>query len=243
MYRRLLLPFLESRNKAWLLILVVLLLFVGSLALPALNLVPLKMLPFDNKNEFQLVVDLPEGATLEQTDAVVRDLEDYLATVNEVTDFEAYVGTASAVDFNGMVRHYYLRQGPNMADIRVNLANKGERAQQSHEITLRLRDQLTEIVERQGALLKIVELPPGPPVIATLVAEVYAADGISYEQQLDAAELIRQRMQQEDKVVDVDTTREAAQRQLQFVPERDKLALAGISVAELANSLAIALQG
>ena len=242
-YRRLLLPFLESRAKAWLLIGGVMVLFLISLALPALNLVPLKMLPFDNKNEFQLLVDLPEGATLEDTDAVVRELEEYLTTVNEVTDFEAYVGTASAVDFNGMVRHYYLRQSPNLADIRVNLAAKGERAQQSHLIALRLRDDLTAISDRHGAVLQIVEQPPGPPVIATLVAEVYAEDGISYEQQLDAAELIRQRMLTEDKVVDVDTPREAPQRQLKFIPDRDKLALAGISVAEVAQSLRLALNG
>ncbi len=242
-YKRLLNPFLQSRTRAWLLVLGVVVLFLISLALPALNLVPMKMLPFDNKNEFQLVIDLPEGATLEQTDAVVRDLEDYLATVNEVTDFQAYVGTASAVDFNGMVRHYYMRQAPQLADIRVNLAAKGRRSMQSHEITLRLRDELTAIATRHGALLKIVELPPGPPVIATLTAEVYAADGISYRQQQAAGELIRQRLLVEDKVVDVDSSAEAAQRQLHFIPDRAKLALAGISDVELASTLAIALQG
>ena len=243
LYRRLLLPFLQSRPKAWLLIGVVVLLFLGSLALPALNLVPMKMLPFDNKNEFQLVVDLPEGTTLEQTDAAVRALEDYLATVNEVTDFQAYVGTASAMDFNGMVRHYYMRQGPNLADIRVNLADKSERAQQSHAITLRLRQDLTAIAERHGALLKIVEAPPGPPVIATLVAEVYADPGVSYAEQIAAAQLIRARMAVEDKVVDVDDTVEFPQRQLHFVPDRQKLALAGISDAEIARTLALALGG
>lgn len=242
-YRRLLLPFLESRRKAWLLLAAVVVLLLGSLALPALNLVPMKMLPFDNKNEFQLVVDLPEGTTLEQTDAAVRALEDYLATVNEVTDFQAYVGTASAIDFNGMVRHYYMRQGPNLADIRVNLADKSRRAQQSHAITLRLRNELTAIAERHGALLKIVEAPPGPPVIATLVAEVYAEPGVSYAEQIAAARLIRERMGIEAKVVDVDDTVEVAQRQLHFVPDRQKLALAGISDAELARTLALALGG
>lgn len=242
-YRRILSPFLNSRPLAWLLIAGVILLLLLSAALPALNLVPLKMLPFDNKNEFQLVIDLPEGSTLEETDAVVRDLEGFLATVNEVTDFEAYVGLASAIDFNGMVRHYYLRQGPHLADIRVNLAGKARRAQQSHDITLRLRDDLTAIAQRHGAVLKIVELPPGPPVIATVTAEIYADSGISYAQQLDAAEQVRRRMLREDKVVDVDVTREAAQRQLQFLPDRDKLALAGISNAQLAQTLRIALNG
>ena len=242
-YRKILLPFIEHRTLAWLLMLVVVVLLLISMAMPALNLVPLKMLPFDNKNEFQLVIDMPEGASLEDTDAAVRDLEDYLATVNEVTDFEAYVGTSSAVDFNGMVRHYYMRQGPNLADIRVNIVPKGERAEQSHELTLRLRDDLTTIANNHGALLKIVELPPGPPVIATLTAEVYADDGIEYAGQLAAAEIIRQRMAEEDKVVDVDTSLENPQRQLQFVPDRDKLSLAGVSTAELATTLQIALSG
>ena len=242
-YRKLLMPFIKHRGYAWLLIGGVVVLLLISMAMPALNLVPLKMLPFDNKNEFQLVLDLPEGATLEETDAAARDLEDYLATVNEVTDFEAYVGTASAIDFNGMVRHYYMRHGANLADIRINIAPKGKRAQQSHEITLRLRNDLTAIANRHGALLKIVELPPGPPVIATLTAEVYADDGIAYAGQLAATELVRKRMAEEDKVVDVDTSIEAAQRQLQFVPDRDKLALAGLTTAELAKTLQIALSG
>ncbi len=242
-YRKLLMPFIEHRGLAWLLILVVMALFLVSVAMPALNLVPLKMLPFDNKNEFQLVIDMPEGVSLEVTDAVTRDLEDYLATVNEVTDFEAYVGTASAVDFNGMVRHYYMRQGANLADIRVNIVPKGERAEQSHELTLRLRDDLTAIAHKHGALLKIVELPPGPPVISTLTAEVYAEDGIDYAGQLAAAEIIRERMAQEDKVVDVDTSIEYPQRQLQFVPDRDKLSLAGVSTADVARTLGIAMSG
>ncbi len=242
-YRKLLMPFIEHRGLAWLLILVVVAMFLVSVAMPALNLVPLKMLPFDNKNEFQLVIDMPEGVSLEETDAVTRDLEDYLATVNEVTDFEAYVGTASAVDFNGMVRHYYMRQGANLADIRVNIVPKGERAEQSHELTLRLRDDLTAIAHKHGALLKIVELPPGPPVISTLTAEVYAEDGIDYAGQLTAAEIIRERMAQEDKVVDVDTSIEYPQRQLQFVPDRDKISLAGVTTADVARTLRIAMSG
>jgi multidrug efflux pump subunit AcrB len=242
-YRRILEPFLDSPRKAWLLVGGTLLLLVLSMALPALNLVPMKMLPFDNKNEFQLVVDLPEGSTLEETDRTVRALEDYLATVNEVTDFEAYVGTASAMDFNGMVRHYYLRQGPHLADIRVNLAPKSQRKMQSHPITLRLRDDLTRIAAEHGALLKIVESPPGPPVIATVTAEVYADPGVSYADQVSAARLVKQRMAEEDKVVDVDDTVEAPQRRLHFLPDREKAALAGVSTADIARTLALALGG
>ncbi|BCR03268.1 acriflavine resistance protein B [Desulfuromonas versatilis] len=243
LYRRVLLPFLESRRKAWLLVAGVVVLLLGSVAMPALNLVPMKMLPFDNKNEFQLVVDLPEGATLEETDRAVRALEDFLATVNEVTDFQAYVGTASAMDFNGMVRHYYMRSGPNVADIRVNLAHKSERAQQSHAITLRLRDDLDRIAAAHGANLKIVEVPPGPPVIATLTAEIYAEPGVSYADQLKAAALVRERMAIEDKVRDVDDTVEYPQRRLHFVPDKEKAALSGISGVQIAQTLSVALGG
>jgi len=206
LYRRVLGPLIGSRRKSWLLVGGVVLLLLGSMAMPLLNLVPMKMLPFDNKNEFQLVIDMPEGTTLETTDAAVRALEDYLGTVNEVTDFESYVGTSSAMDFNGMVRHYYMRRGPNVADIRVNLAPKGERGQRSHEITLRLRAELSNIAKARGANLKIVEVPPGPPVIATVTAEVYAEPGVSYRDQIAAAKILRVRMAAEDRVVDVDDT-------------------------------------
>jgi len=242
-YRRILEPLIDSRRKAWLLVGAVVVLLLGSMAMPLFNLVPMKMLPFDNKNEFQLVVDMPEGTTLETTDGAVRALEDYLGTVNEVTDFESYVGTASAMDFNGMVRHYYMRHGPNVADIRVNLAPKGDRAQQSHEITLRLRHDLTRIARAHGANLKIVEVPPGPPVIATLTAEIYARPGIGYARQIASAKIVRARMEREDKVVDVDDTVEAPQQRLHFIPDKEKAALSGVSDAQIARTLAIALGG
>jgi multidrug efflux pump subunit AcrB len=242
-YRRILEPFIDSRRRAWLLVGAVVALLLGSMALPALNLVPMKMLPFDNKNEFQLVIDMPEGTTLEQTDAAVRALEDELGKVNEVTDYESYVGTASAMDFNGMVRHYYMRRGPNVADIRVNIADKGDRAMQSHAIVLRLRNDLTRIADAYGANMKIVEVPPGPPVIATLVGEVYADPGVSYHDQIAAAKIVRARMEHEDKVVDVDDTVEYPQTRYTFVPDRHRDALAGISDAQIARTLSIALGG
>jgi multidrug efflux pump subunit AcrB len=242
-YKRILQPFLDSRGKAWLLIGGVVVVLLGSMAMPVLNLVPMKMLPFDNKNEFQLVVDMPEGTPLEKTDAAVRALEDYLGKVNEVTDYEAYVGTASAMDFNGMVRHYYMRQGPNLADVRVNLAPKGERSMQSHAIVLRLRNDLTRIAKANGANLKIVEVPPGPPVIETLVAEVYADPGISYQEQVAASRIVRSRMEREDRVVDVDDMVEAPQQRFHFVPDRQRAALLGISDAQIAQTLALALGG
>ncbi|MBE0574797.1 MAG: efflux RND transporter permease subunit [Desulfuromonadales bacterium] len=242
-YRKLLDPFLASRRKAWLLVGVVLVLLVGSMAMPVLGLVPMKMLPFDNKNEFQLVVDLPEGSTLEETDQAVRALEDYLVTVNEVTDVSSYVGTASAMDFNGMVRHYYMRQAANLADLRINLVDKGKRSQQSHDITLRLRDELTRIATTHGARLKIVEAPPGPPVIATLVGEVYGDPGTTYAEQIATARLIAERMATEDKVVDVDDTVEYAQIRYRFVPDHSKTALAGVPVDEIIRTLRIAMSG
>jgi len=242
-YRKLLDPFLASRRKAWLLMGGVMLLLLASLALPVLGLVPMKMLPFDNKNEFQLVVDLPEGSTLEETDRAVRALEDYLVTVNEVTDVAAYVGTASAMDFNGMVRHYYMRQAVNLADLRINLVEKGKRSQQSHDITLRLRNDLTRIATAYGARLKIVEAPPGPPVIATLVGEVYGDSGTPYARQIAAAGVIAERMATEDKVVDIDDTVEYAQTRYRFVPDRSKAALAGVAVEAIAQTLRLALSG
>ena len=141
------------------------LLTLAAAGLAATRAVPLKMLPFDNKNELLLVIDMDEDTTLERTDAVVQDFERLLAGVPEVTDFTSYVGVASPIDFNGLVRHYYLRQGPYQAELRVNLVGKKQRRQQSHGIGLRLRDELTALAEQHGAMLKIVESPPGPPVL------------------------------------------------------------------------------
>ncbi|HPA74145.1 MAG TPA: efflux RND transporter permease subunit, partial [Spirochaetota bacterium] len=204
-YARVLGPFLSSRFLSWLLVLLVLLLLVGSGLLGVLR-VPLKMLPFDNKNEFQLVLDLPEGTTLETTDTATRAFEDYLRTVPEVTDFISCVGTSSPMDFNGMVRHYYFRNEPNMADIRVNLVHKDYRVQQSHTIALRLRKDLETIAQAHRVNLKFVELPPGPPVISTLVAEVYGRADTPYSVLLDTSKEIQRRLVDERNVVDIDDT-------------------------------------
>ena len=185
-YRRVILPFIESRKKAWGLLAVMGGLFAFSILLAATGLVPLKMLPFDNKNEFQLVVDMPESATLERTDAVVRELEDYLRTMPEVTDFTSTVGAGSPMDFNGLVRHYYLRQGPNLADIRVNLLPRHNRAMDSHAITLRIRHDIEALAAKTGAKIKIVETPPGPPVFATVVAEIYGRPHHRYDELIAA---------------------------------------------------------
>jgi multidrug efflux pump subunit AcrB len=180
-YRRLLLPFLESRRKTYGLLGAIVLALFGSIFLVALGLVPMKMLPFDNKNEFLILVDMPEGTTLETTDSVAEDIGRYLSTVNEIRDFETFVGIASPIDFNGMVRQYYLRQGSYLADIRVNLIDKEERQFQSHAIVLRIRPAIHEIAQRWKANVKLVEVPPGPPVFSTLVAEVYGPPDATYD--------------------------------------------------------------
>jgi multidrug efflux pump subunit AcrB len=242
-YRAILPPFLKSPTMAWGLIAVMLALFGWAGWLAMSRRVPLKMLPFDNKNEFQIVVDMPEGTTLEETDAATRALADYLRTVPEVTDFETYSGTASPMDFNGLVRHYYMRRGSNVGDIRVNLARKDERAQQSHALVLRLRHDLDRIARKYGANIKLVEVPPGPPVISTITAEVYGLPYHSHADIIWAAKIVRWRLEKEAGVVDVDDTVEADQIKLTFVTDKEKAALNGVSTEEVAQTMRLALDG
>jgi len=242
-YNVILPPFLRSRAMAWGLIVVLIVLFGWAGWLAMSRLVPLKMLPFDNKNEFQIVVDMPEGTTLEETDAATRALADYLRTVPEVTNFETYAGTASPMDFNGLVRHYYMRQGSNVADIRVNLVRKDERAQQSHAIVLRLRRDFDRIARQFNANIKVVEVPPGPPVIATVTAEIYGQPYNSYGDLIHAAKIVRARLEQEAGVVDVDDTVEADQTKLVFVTDKEKAALNGVTTEQVAQTMREALSG
>jgi multidrug efflux pump subunit AcrB len=236
-------PLLNSRLAAWGFLGTMGLLLLVAAGLAATRRVPLKMLPFDNKNELLLVLDFDEGTTLERADAAVRDFEQYLAAVPEVTDFTSYVGRPSPMDFNGLVRHYYLRRGPTAAEIRMNLVGKRNRRQQSHGLGLRMRDDVTAIAERHGANLKIVEVPPGPPVIATLVAEVYGQPDHTYADLMSAAKTVRARLEREPFVVDVDDLVEADSRKVIFVADREKAALSGVSVAEIAATLEAALGG
>lgn len=235
-------PFLDSPRLARLLMLGTGILFAGAVVL-ALFAVPLKLLPFDNKNEFQLVVDMPEGSTLEATDAVLRDLENYIRTQPEVTDYTSYAGLASPMDFNGMVRHYYLRQGPHVGEIRVNLLPKDKREMDSHTMALRIRKDVTAIGGRHGALVKIVETPPGPPVLASVVAEVYGQPQHTYGELLGAAEQVRDLMRQEEAVVEADVYTEAPQKKWFFRTDREKAALNGISTEDIVQTLHIALGG
>ncbi|MBU4572994.1 MAG: efflux RND transporter permease subunit, partial [Proteobacteria bacterium] len=236
-------PFLEHRSLRWALGLAIVAALIVSVSLVALRLVPVKMLPFDNKNEFQLVLDLPEGTTLESTDRAVRAFEDYLAGVPEVIDFTSTVGSASPMDFNGMVRNYYLRRGGNVADIRVNLVPKEKREQQSHEIMLRLRSDLTDLAKRHGVNLKLVELPPGPPVLATVVAEVYGRPGTPYADLIKGAAMVRQVMGAEELVVDIDDSSEEVRPRWDFVVDKEKAGLHGVSTGRIIETLRLALGG
>lgn len=236
-------PLLHSRRNAWIFLGAVAALTLGAAGLAATRHVPLKMLPFDNKNELLLVLDFDEGTTLERTDACVRDLQHFLAGVPEVIDFTAYVGLASPMDFNGMVRHYYLRGGENVAEIRLNLVGKFSRREQSHALGLRLRDDLTRIVADHQGILKIVEVPPGPPVLAAVVAEVYGQPDQTYAELIQAAKAVRARLSIEPGVVDVDDSVESEQRKLVFVVDREKAALNGVSTAQIMETLRASLAG
>lgn len=242
-YKRIVSPFIESRANAWKLLGVMGLLFVLSLALAGTGLVPLKTLPFDNKNEFQLVVDMPASATLETTDSVVQEFERYLKTQPEVTDFTSTVGTASPMDFNGLVRHYYMRQGPNVADIRVSLLPRKQRKMASHEIALRIRNDIEALSARLGAKVKIVEVPPGPPVFSTVVAEVYGQPYHKYDDLIAASQIVKAQMRKEKGVVDVDDTVEENQTKLFFRVDREKAGLNGISTEDIAQTMRVALSG
>ena len=243
LYARILRPFLDSRRRAWGLLGAMVLLFVGALLLGVLRAVPLKMLPFDNKNEFQIVIDMPEGTTLERSDAVARRLAAVVAGASEVRDVSVYSGLASPIDFNGMVRHYFLRSGPEAAEIRANLVHKRERTMQSHEILLRLRDRLQAVAADAGAVIKLVEVPPGPPVLSTLVGELYGEPDVPYATLREAARALERRLGRELRVADVDSTVEAEHDRWVFEIDQEKAALSGVSRDDAVRTLAIALEG
>ncbi|MBI5848861.1 MAG: efflux RND transporter permease subunit [Nitrospirae bacterium] len=240
LYERMLRPLIEKKKKRITALAVVLLLLALSLVLVPLKAVTLKMLPFDNKSELQVIVDMPEGVTLEQSAALGREMGEYLKTVVEVTDFQTYVGTAAPYNFNGLVRHYFMRSGSNVADIQVNFVPKSERKAQSHEIAKRLRPELKKIADRYQARLKVAEIPPGPPVLSTLVAEVYGPD---LQRQTEIAKSIRSIFEKTEGVVDVDWYVEDDQQKITFDVDREKAGQHGISTEAVAQSLRIALSG
>jgi multidrug efflux pump subunit AcrB len=216
---------------------------VGSSLMAVYRIVPLKLLPFDNKNELQLVLDLPRGATLEATDALARDLGRYLASVNEVTDYATYVGLASPMDFNGMVRHYYLRQGGWQGEIRINLLPKEKREQQSHQIALRIRPDIERIAKSHGAKAKIVETPAGPPVLSTFVAEVYGPLDRDYAELATVTQRVLADVEKIEGVRDADDLVDEPQKKLKFTLDRQKAAVHGVDVQQVAETLRLALGG
>lgn len=242
-YARIMAPLVDSRRRSRTLLWVTGLLFAVSVGLALTGLVPLKMLPFDNKNEFQVVIDLPEGATLERTDAVARTLEDYLRTIPEVTDFTTTIGTSSPMDFNGMVRQYYMRQDPHLGDIRVNLMHHSRRTMDSHALILRIRDDIHALAHETGAAIKLVETPPGPPVMATVVAEIYGSPYHTYDDLIAGAHLVRARMEEEEGMVDIDDSIDALQRKFSFTVDREKAGLNGVSTENVVHTLRLALDG
>lgn len=242
-FHHLLSPFVTSprartyRRLLWLGLVLLIMLSVG---LAAARLVVLKMLPFDNKSELQLVVDMPEGTPLETTAAAVRELTAYLQQVPEVTDYQAYIGTASAINFNGLVRQYYLREDPHMADVQVNFRDKTLRERSSHEIALSLREPLQAIADPWQANLKLVEVPPGPPVQSPIVAEIY---GLDYDAQLNRAKAIEQTFSKVEGVVDIDSTVEAAAPRKLIDIDRNKAAHYGLSQQQIVQAIKLALEG
>ncbi|MCX2979695.1 efflux RND transporter permease subunit [Halieaceae bacterium IMCC14734] len=242
-YTRLLGAVLGDRRRSWLLLALVMVMFIMAALLPLLRLVPLKLLPFDNKNEVQVVIDMPEGTTLEATAAKSQQVTNVLLQLPELRAVAVFAGQPSPIDFNGMVRQYYARQQPHLADLRITLAAKGERRHQSHAIVLRMRELLAPL-NQNGVSVKVVEAPPGPPVMSTLVAEVYGDELSSYAELSAAALQLRDRLAREAHVVDVDSSVEVAQqRRLRFVADKQKAALSGIATEDINLNLAIANQG
>ncbi|PID78479.1 MAG: acriflavine resistance protein B [Gammaproteobacteria bacterium] len=243
-YRKIITPFLDKKYLRYVLLVSVIVLFFISCGLAVLKLVPLKLLPFDNKNEFQVVVDMPEGTTLEQTNRVVKALESYLDGIPEVTNFVSYIGESSPIDFNGMVRHSYLRKGSNLADIRVNLVDKKRRKMQSHGFILRIRNDIKKIGNKYNAKLKLVEVPPGPPVISTIVAEIYGENDMSYGSLINAAKEFKKTvMKDEPGVVEIDDMSEKVRIREEFIIDKEKAAIHGVSTKQIASTLKIAVGG
>jgi len=224
----------------WGFLLGVVVLLLGSMALVYIGFVKVKMLPFDNKSEFQVIVDMPNGTTLEETARVTRLLAEQTLRQPEVVNLQTYVGTASPYNFNGLVRHYYMRSGSNIADIQVNLQSKGERNRQSHEIAKMVRTALQPIADGNGARIKVAEVPPGPPVLETLVAEVY---GPNEAERIAIARQVRDLFRKTDGVVDTDWYVEDDHPKIQLRVDEEKAALHGITEDQVARALRVASAG
>ena len=240
LYRKIMTPLIEKPFWRWVFFACVVGLLIISCALVGVGWVRLKMLPFDNKSEFQVILDMPESATLEDTANAAMAMGEYLKTVNEVTDYQIHVGTSGPFNFNGLVRHYYLRKGPNLADIQVNLVDKGHRKQQSHAIAKRVRPALKTIAKQHHARIKVAEVPPGPPVLSTIVAEIY---GPNYTRQRELAKKVLKIFEDTPGVVDADWFMEEIQPRYYLEIDEEKAALHGVSVDQITRTLELALSG
>jgi multidrug efflux pump subunit AcrB len=240
LYRKLMNPLITDRKKRYMFLGGVVVLLLAAVTLVPLKLVKVKMLPFDNKSEFQVIINMPDGTPLEQTTRVAQALGNYLATQPEILNYQIYSGTSGPYNFNGLVRHYFLRQQPNQADIQVNLLPKDKRSAQSHAIARRLRPELDKIAAPFGARIEVSEVPPGPPVLQTLVAEVYGPD---LNGQLKLAKQIKDIFKQTPGVVDVDWYVEDPQPKYDLKVDLDKAALHGVSAADVTRTVQIAVGG
>jgi multidrug efflux pump subunit AcrB len=239
-YRKVMGTLLHNRPLRFGFMVGVAVLLAASCSLLYFKLVTVKMLPFDNKNELQVIIDAPEGTPLEETARMTAEMGQALRAIPEVTDFQMYVGTSAPFNFNGLVRHYYLRTGSHVADIQVNFVHKSERSAQSHDLAKRIRPLLKAVADRHGARIKVAEVPPGPPVLSTLVTEVYGPD---HATRLDIARKIMAIYEKVDGVVDTDWYVEDDQPKVSFVVDREKAALSGISVEDVSRTLQMAVGG
>jgi multidrug efflux pump subunit AcrB len=233
-YKKIEQPFLDSKTKRFAMFGITIVLLVGSVLMFFTKSVAVKMLPFDNKNEFQVVIDMPEGTTLERTAVVTKEIAQYLSTIPEVINYQTYIGTSAPITFNGLVRHYDVRGGSNMADIQVNLLLKEDRDLQSHDIAKLVRPEVQKIAKKYGANVKLVEVPPGPPVLSTLVAEVYGPD---YKEQIKVAEQVKTILENTDDVVDTDWMVENPQTEYRLEIDKEKAMLNGIAPQQIVGNL------
>ncbi|ESU20728.1 multidrug resistance protein AcrB/AcrD/AcrF family protein [Flavobacterium cauense R2A-7] len=227
-------PFLENSKKRLIMFGITIVLLLGSVLMFFTKSVAVKMLPFDNKNEFQVVIDMPEGTTLERTAAVTKEIAQYLSQRPEVVSYQNYVGTSAPITFNGLVRHYDLRGGSNMADIQVNLLHKEDRSEQSHDIAKAVRPEIQKIAKKCGANVKVIEVPPGPPVLSTLVAEIY---GPNYEEQIEVANQVKNILETTSDIVDVDWMTEDNQTEYKLEVDKEKAMLYGVAPQQVVATL------
>lgn len=240
LYSRIISPLIEKRRLRWAFMITTIFILLASTTLFITRSVPVKMLPFDNKNEFQVVIDMPEGTSLERTAAVTSEIATYISRQPMITSYQGYVGTSGPMSFNGLVRHYDMRQGGSVADIQVNLTDKKERSIQSHDIAKSMRAGIQAIGKKYQANVKLVEVPPGPPVRSTLVAEIYGPD---YAKQIEVARQVKKLFESTSDVVDVDWSVEDDQTEYQFQVDKEKAMRMGIAPAQIVGTMHTALSG